>query len=606
VEKDEKVKIESTGSNTDESGQHINEAGGNDVSEVMIGSTENGTLQTSLVSIFDLRNQIQEAVIANMSKIDVDDIVSKPLLPSTTCLDDRVYRLVGILQKANKEINTLTELSMKSNNIIGSKQLRSNIEVSNSVLNKTGLLENKECSPRGPFGTSNSSFYHDLESSNWTCMSTPKECRGEGIPATMTRHGLVALVYANDYTLEQMLENVNTDVIIKKISKESTQNNVSGSKLSTDDTINDPNELHTLNKIPDILRTDHDLRNGLCAALLCSGLPYIDSGNQSQLNVSIVADIAKRLISREMPLSTAQLVTYLNDVLIPHCLRLCLYCKDYGLGCNDNTVGDDNTNIINKVLKEKCREKATLPDPMCQICDHSLASIENASIILRRIKLCRTIQYIINISNNGGTRHEEIMQALKLCRNNGQLPLWWNAIHDYSLLQYVSKYGLLTIILDMNEEEEENNRGNINNIAQDVGTTTTNITNTIFSHRLDCTALHTSQLKVHIHEFLFKGIPDENIESYIPHHIVQQASVEEMEGLVYEQIKEFTTTTTILDIEMRLNIIVGNLCRSGCLRSIIRDEVGDEQQQDQHNGKDLNWLYIDLPLFDHDQWIKSK
>ena len=460
----------------------------------LMQNRENATPPSCLISLVKLRNKIHKDIMAKNCEIEETCTSNKPSLPSSKCLDDRLSELVELIQTSSTKKDNNLNYWRRLDRDIGDDLDRfyGNYVVSEYLFESLGLNENKKIPLQGPFEKSSAtSYYHDLESSNWACMTTPKECRGAGIPSVITRHGLAALVYVDDYTINQVLA-IETATKMMSFNKsqvdipnfeENSKGECDTSKessaiLTKDHLPTFSNKMsennimlssHFLEKIPMVLRSDHELRNGLCAGLLCCGLPFSQEvGFQKSFQICDLLNVVSRLIKREISLSIEEVSIYLKEVLIPHCLRLCLFGKDYILSSSPNRGRSDTLSgknekkidIITHISKEMSSKQASaiLPDPMCEINEHSISSIEHATVLLRRTKLSQAIQYVMDDGSKSSMIKEELMQILKkskLTKKKDEVPIWWCPwIHDFALLQYASKFGLLTIVMDQNEHHK--------------------------------------------------------------------------------------------------------------------------------------------------------
>jgi len=559
-----------------------------------------------IITIMDLSQRILGEIKQNIRNHESKEKENKPIktpLPSAKSLDDRLYELVSLMENTQlDDTNSSSENHRSIGDSINSAE--TNFQVSLHFFRSLGLVENDRTSLRGSFGNQylfETNHYNDIESSNWVCMTTPKENRGVGIPAVFTRHGLAALLYAETITIKQVLEeeaktknyldpSLDNHDGKEKVSKDSPAIVLSSDMVKKESSLH-PNEvcrkdgklsttaLSFSNFVSSTFKDNHKLRHGLCVGVLCCGMPLLSSGSsENSFQVRHLLGITERITKHKFPnVLVEEIDEYLRDVLIPHCLRLCLFGKDHGVG--SRKLDNETNDILERKWIDKT-EKMVLPDPVYPLHEHSISSIEHAAVLLRRVKLSNAIQHIMKDECQGGVviSKDDILQVLKdgkLSQTNNQLlqvPIWWSPIHDFALLQYASKFGLLTVVMD-HRESMQNSHDDLRS-------------------RFNGTALDPSKLTIHIRKFLFEGLSHEGGKPFIPRHITKRASLEEMENLVAQQLQKFPY---VLNIEQRLNFIIGQICRKIILG--LPSVIGG-------NEAPLSWLYFDLPLFDHDQWIE--
>lgn len=123
---------------------------------------------------------------------------------------------------------------------------------------------------------------------------------------------------------------------------------------------------------------------------------------------------------------------YINQVLLPHCIKLCL-------------------NIPSTTQKDITLSH--IPDPYVPLSHHSHEAIRRASAILRRVKLMKAIRFIVG----GGVSVEVVLNFLKgskMRSNLNGLPSWWCPwIHDLGLLVYAATHGLFGLFTDIHENQ---------------------------------------------------------------------------------------------------------------------------------------------------------
>lgn len=602
--------------------------------EVTVSKTSRNTsddTKPESISLRTLAKKVRDSLANQSQNDDGSSITKKSSLPSSHCLDTRLVYLVGIIQKTERVFNNIhldeIEPSFYNKSEIDKPILKANHAISQRLFAQLDLAKQN---PRGPFEYLDISYYnvHDIES--WTCMTTPKECRGLAIPSVITRHGLSAIVYSSDYTIDK--------VITLSTSHPSTSPSTNYSRYG---------------EIPAPLKDDHQLRNSLCAALLCCGMPNTlgqptaaaaaatTTPTQNSFQIANLLDVASTLIKRNIYnlISIDDVTHYINDILLPHCLQLCLFGKDFGIGSSSTSSTKHNNNNTNNIIEQfiSNQDNIILPDPLCDLNQHSLSSMDHAITLLRRNKLLQSIQFIMNTcttcNSNATFTQDDVIQWIRECSQhhnhskNSMPTLWWYPeIHDYALLQYVYKYGLFSrMIIDHHRNNDNQNQSKDKDDKDD--------DDDVLSQHFQGTSLDPSQLKLHLRKFLLEGCPvptpiqehhqilsqpttatTTTIQTLIPKHFLSKLSQEDIENFVNEQIQSFSLFLSSLSkgalsdhyddddvvsiMEKRLNCIISFICLK---IDKNKDSGGGDDQGDNDNKEedDILWKlnYYDLPMF---------
>jgi len=281
--------------------------------------------------------------------------------------------------------------------------------------------------------------------------NSKKTCSNTGVPRVFTRFSIAGLIYS--------LPNV----VDKVVAIESTGD----SSRSVYD-------------IPQPLLDSDFHRRKISVALLNVGSPLLPSDKFKVVDDSVVALLGKQLHEEsppasfltldriksewsDIPLRTKEVMSYIDHVLLPHCLRLCL--NGNGTAARvfqklPNIAKKKKDSAPTSILTElKLNEGAiktsydrlfpvslaTIPDPMVALNLHSDEAIARALAILRRFRLMKSIRYIVG----GGVSPMALLKFLKgpvMRQNLSELPIWWCPwIHDLAVLINASTCGLFAL-----------------------------------------------------------------------------------------------------------------------------------------------------------------
>ena len=172
-------------------------------------------------------------------------------------------------------------------------------------------------------------------------------------------------------------------------------------------------------QIPDLFQNDASIRAGLCVAALHCGLPstkdinaVVDAAFLGELSNQLPAmasnspklfsfdnlsSEASSVLSGVQYPSTGATQEYLEAVLLPHCLRLCVM----GNGPSTRNARASNGKFetaygISYYPDCSKSRQSPLPDPCTPLANHSIEALSCAFAILRRARLLRAAQYIVS------------------------------------------------------------------------------------------------------------------------------------------------------------------------------------------------------------------
>jgi hypothetical protein len=144
--------------------------------------------------------------------------------------------------------------------------------------------------------------------------------------------------------------------------------------------------------------------------------------------------------------------TYVEKVLLPFCVRLCVNGNGPSIGNARGSNGKYETALgVNRYPEPSQKVQSPLPDPCIPLEGHSLEAVANGLAILRRVSLMKSALHIAS----GGLPVDKIVEtarSLTLCQNLDGLPLWWCPwVHDVALLANAALNGLFSIVKDRHE-----------------------------------------------------------------------------------------------------------------------------------------------------------
>ena len=224
--------------------------------------------------------------------------------------------------------------------------------------------------------------------------------------------------------------------------------------------------------VPDEFRGNVKLRAAICSAVLVDGFPFAmvatktvnnalwafvqdqnDGVNDIRpaelFNMDIFMKRVKALAKNEVLPSPENVRGYVEKVLLPFCLRLCVLGNGPSIEGARGSNGEFKTALgISRYPEPSKSVQSPLPDPCMELEEHSLEAVAHALAILRRVRLMRAALHIAG----GDVSVEELGEAARssfTCNNLTGLPIWWCPwIHDIALLVHAATSGLFSIIKD--------------------------------------------------------------------------------------------------------------------------------------------------------------
>jgi hypothetical protein len=219
----------------------------------------------------------------------------------------------------------------------------------------------------------------------------------------------------------------------------------------------------------DVFRYNAKLRANVCTAVLLYGFPSkraaslkLHSALTSHLsgadashevsNTEIFDGSKFRKIVLKMDADLVvpdveSLFDYVENFLMPHCLRLCIDGNGAATRCARGSHGDYATAFGVSIHPEPSQpHPSPLPDPCLSRQAHSLEALAHANALLRRVRLVRSCAYL---ASGEEIAFEEIVKATKSDFLGGldDMPVWWCPwIHDVALLAQAATDGLFSVL----------------------------------------------------------------------------------------------------------------------------------------------------------------
>lgn len=160
---------------------------------------------------------------------------------------------------------------------------------------------------------------------------------------------------------------------------------------------------------------------------------------------------AVKILDPEVDLPEVDVLrTYVDEVLLPHCLRLCVNGNGPSTRHARGSHGDYETAFGISLHPEPSQpHPSPLPDPCLSLQYHSLEALGFAHAMLRRVRLLRTCTHLCSKYSE---IHPDRTLAVAQSSEMGQLnclPVWWSpCIHDIALLIQAATGGLFSILIN--------------------------------------------------------------------------------------------------------------------------------------------------------------
>jgi len=382
-------------------------------------------------------------------------------MPDSRILDQRLSLIIDLME-AKVRGNTLTPPSSdKITSILGPRL--------------TGFCGNKCGSTFKNTLDDGSNYVDGVASADLASLCTGPDSlkykRGDNVPMTLTRICISALIYADDSVMNLLCGEKHESKPVdggECLTGSNPLVNLSDIIVESPTTFQAMKEKHTLTdqsklSFHEIFESSSKNRNYACRSVIITGyFPLSDERHkrvdEKLLEVFIDAvgasyqngDFICTYLTAEKFVMDAGLLfdnmtpdalnNYIKNMLLPHCLRVCLHSAD--LRSNTSLYNDDQCHC-------------TLPDPCRTLEAHTEDAIMASLKILRRVQLARCIRFIAG----GGISADKIIKFLKgpvMRKNFDGLPTWWCPwIHDLALLIQAAMNGVLSVLKDRNKNNTE-------------------------------------------------------------------------------------------------------------------------------------------------------
>uniref|UniRef100_A0A7S1B9C3 Uncharacterized protein n=2 Tax=Corethron hystrix TaxID=216773 RepID=A0A7S1B9C3_9STRA len=276
-----------------------------------------------------------------------------------------------------------------------------------------------------------------------TAMDSSSLKRGPGVPSNLTRFGITSLLLANAETIKKVgaeSSDKSKDLIWKDVKQRATfctiilrHGGCVHGTSSEDATI-----VHS-----DVLEALHGSGNDISTVKSTSSktaVPLFSAKNVLEL---------MRHAGSEEEMTGAKVIKYLEDELLPHCVRLCLQGVRGKWSSKTelphNLKNDDLGKIVSIHDHELRTQLSPLPDPWLPLSHHGDGAITRALVLLRRVRLLKCVRWI----TGGNVPRAKLVAFLRgtfMRRSVIELPVWWCPwVHDLALLVGTASFGLLSL-----------------------------------------------------------------------------------------------------------------------------------------------------------------
>lgn len=233
----------------------------------------------------------------------------------------------------------------------------------------------------------------------------------------------------------------------------------------------DPVEL-----IVDMFRGNARLRANVCLAVVFYGFPSSEE-ESAEVNVDLWRSFQSEssltectapeglfdankfrevvvALDRNLEVPDVQtLRTYVESVLLPHCLRLCVSGNGPSTRNARGSHGDYESAFGISIHPEpSLPHPSPLPDPCLSLQEHSLEALGFANALLRRVRLLRTCMHLCSRKSEVPACDVLALAKSSVMGHLDGLPVWWCPwIHDVALLFHAATRGLFSVIADRSD-----------------------------------------------------------------------------------------------------------------------------------------------------------
>jgi hypothetical protein len=471
-------------------------------------------IQESLMKLASPSHMINELSHDDQTTEIHDDMTSStgrvkehhPLpMPDSRVLDQRLLRILEVIE-ANVYGDNLVDVIPqpkkweKSSTVQENLVIRNNISMlfeSSSMSNEySGIgLSGNQCGTAHRSLNDGSDFGFGAASSHLFQIANGTDAqrylRAVGVPMNMSRFALLGLAFAEPSCVEELLGteryryygNRDHDSNIKPKKSDNGISTMASSDAPDTvqaevavENVNRPSTSDPVTLIYQPFRDNIKLRALVCMLVAYYGCPReVEQGpinsiiwrscvNESTVNIEDTVPSLfdgkkfRSLLCSILPPdfvvpSWKQLWQYIDKILLPHCLRLCIEGNGPSTRTARGSHGEFETALGVSVYPEITQNHPTpIPDPCLELKEHSLEALGYAAAILRRVKLLRSCQYLCSAENEVSIEIIKTASRSLVMRQLSDMPVWWCPwVHDVGLLIQAASGGLFSILRSRNE-----------------------------------------------------------------------------------------------------------------------------------------------------------
>lgn len=157
-------------------------------------------------------------------------------------------------------------------------------------------------------------------------------------------------------------------------------------------------------------------------------------------------EVAQSFIPDVAVPDASTLKNYVESVLLPHCLRLCINGNGPVTRTARGSNGEYETAIGVSFHPEPSQNLGTpVPDPCMSLQEHTLESLGLANAVLRRVRLLKTCQWLCSEENVSPGLLKTLARS-NITSKAEDMPMWWSPFYDIALITEASSGGLFSVI----------------------------------------------------------------------------------------------------------------------------------------------------------------
>jgi hypothetical protein len=204
------------------------------------------------------------------------------------------------------------------------------------------------------------------------------------------------------------------------------------------------------NGFPSLANEPLEINGELWAALCKAGVPPSQSPSGSLFDATKFREAVASLDSSLDVPDIDALRKYVDHILLPHCLRLCVSGNGPATRNARGSHGDYETAFGVSVHPEPSRpHPCPLPDPCLCLQDHSLQAVGMANAMLRRVRLLRSSVHLCSLKSEVPLRDILDIAKSSAMGHLDDWPVWWCPwIHDVALMFHAATGGLFSVLAD--------------------------------------------------------------------------------------------------------------------------------------------------------------